>query len=129
MPVWPSMLPTNPTTGWTETPGKSVVRTDTDSGPAKLRRRFTSAPSQFTLQFILADDASYTGVQKATRLIEFHDNPTNGSPPGTNGGVEKITGLPHPRDNTSADFRFVEPPVITQMSTKVFRASVTLEKV
>jgi hypothetical protein len=115
--------------GWSEKPGKSSVRTDTDSGPAKLRRRFTSAPSIFQMTFVLADDGTYTGVQKATRLIEFYENGTSASPPGTAGGVERITGLQNPRDDSNATFRFLDPPTITQLSVKVFRASVRLEKI
>ena len=129
MPVWPSELPTAPLLGWTESPGNSLVRTQTDTGPAKLRRRFTSSPATFSIQLALYSDTSYTAIQKATRLVEFYENPSDGSPPGTNGGALTITSFPHPRDNSNATFRFLAPPVITQTSSGLFRASLRLEKV
>lgn len=128
MPIWPTMLPTNPATGWTETPGNPTIRTETDSGPAKLRRRFTSAPSKLTLVLTLYPDGTYTGLQKANRLIQFYENGSAGSPPGTAFGSLSITGFPHPRDGSTVTLRFVDPPVVTQLSADVYRASLSLEK-
>lgn len=120
MPVWPGTLPTAPMYGWTEAPGDSLVRTQTDAGPAKLRRRFTSTPSIFSVQFVLTK-------AQATRLIQFYENASDAAIAGTNGGALSITGLPHPRDDSDAEFRFLAPPVITQVSYDVFRASLRLE--
>lgn len=64
---------------------------------------------------------------QATRLIQFYENASDAVVAGTNGGALSITGLPHPRDNTSATFRFLEPPVLTQAAYDVFRASLRLE--
>ena len=121
MPAWPSTLPSDPSWGWTEVPGNGLVRTNTDAGPAKLRRRFTSTPSSFSFSFSLDSEA------KATRLIQFYTNSSDDSPAGTAGGSQQITGLPHPRTNAAATFRFLAPPVVTQVAKNLFRASVKLE--
>jgi len=120
MPVWPATLPTDAQYGWSETPGDSLVRTQTDAGPAKLRRRFTSTPSAFSFQFVMTK-------AQATRLIQFYENASDAAIAGTNGGALSITGLPHPRDNSAATFRFLAPPVLTQTAYDVFRASLRLE--
>jgi len=120
MAVWPAELPTAPQFGWSETPGDGLVRTETDAGPAKVRRRFTSSPASFSVQFVLTKT-------QATRLLSFYENASDASPAGTGGGALSITGLPHPRDDSSATFRFLAPPVITQVATDIFRGSVRLE--
>ena len=120
MPVWPGTLPNDAQYGWSESPGDSLVRTQTDAGPAKLRRRFTSTPSSFSMQFVLTK-------AQATRLIQFYENASDAAIAGTNGGALSITGLPHPRDNSAVTFRFLAPPVLTQTSFDVFRASLRLE--
>lgn len=120
---WPSgTLPTSPLYGWTETPGSSVIRTDTDTGPAKLRQRFTSAPSKFSMQF------SMTTAQ-ATRLIEFYSNAPDALSAGTAGGSLTFGTLPHPRTGEDATWRFLAPPVITQDTFENFRVSLMLERV
>ena len=119
MPVWPLTV-TAPQFGWTESPGDSLVRTQTDAGPAKVRRRFTSTPSTFSVQFVLTK-------AEATRLVQFYEHAADDAIAGTNGGALTITGLPHPRDDSSATFRFLAPPVITQTAYDVFRASLRLE--
>ena len=119
MPVWPLTV-TAPQFGWTEAPGDSLVRTQTDAGPATVRRRFTSTPSTFSVQFVLTK-------AEATRLVQFYENAADDAIAGTNGGALTITGLPHPRDDSSATFRFLAPPVITQTAYDVFRASLRLE--
>jgi len=76
MPVWPATLPTDAQYGWSETPGDSLVRTQTDAGPAKLRRRFTSTPSAFSFQFVMTK-------AQATRLIQFYENASDAAIAGT----------------------------------------------
>ena len=120
--TWPGSLPTNPTYGWTELPGDGRVRTQTDAGPAKLRRRFSSSPAQFSVQFVMTTD-------QATRLVQFFENASDAAIAGTNGGVMSFDGLPHPRTSATATFRFLSPPTLTQMSNTVYRVSLSLELV
>lgn len=37
--VWPTTLPQNPQDGFSETSGVLIIRTQTDAGPAKMRRK------------------------------------------------------------------------------------------
>ena len=50
--LWPSTLPQSPQKGFQETVGINVVRSQTDAGPAKQRKRF-SRPGEMTLSFIM----------------------------------------------------------------------------
>ncbi len=127
MAEWPGSLPDAPQYGWTETPGNSLVRTETDAGPAKLRRRFSSSPSKFSLQF------SMTTAQ-ATTLMEFYNNNSADTPSGTSGGALTFGTLTHPRTGlgvgtvtTTNGWRFLAPPVITQDAFGHFRVSLSLE--
>jgi hypothetical protein len=122
---WPQTLdgnpyPSAPLYGWTETPGTSLARTQTDAGPAKLRRRFTSTPSQFSMQFAMTE-------AQATRLMEFYSNSTSDTPAGTSGGSMTFGTFDHPRTNTDGTWRFLAPPVITQDAFEHFRVSIQLE--
>lgn len=118
--VWPGTLPDDPLYGWTEVPGDGLSRTETDAGPAKVRRRFSSTPSQFSIQF------SMTKAQ-ATRLMEFYTNASDAGSAGTSGGALTFDGLPHPRTEADATWRFLSPPVITQDAFDHFRTSIKLE--
>jgi hypothetical protein len=126
MSTWPGTLPTAPMYGWTEVPGTSTIRTETDSGPAKTRRRFSSAPSQFSLQFAMTE-------AQATRLVQFYTNSIGDTPAGTAGGAETFGGLNHPRDNSDVPeneltgWRFLSPPTLTQNAFGRFNATVQLE--
>mgnify|MGYP006928383986 FL=1 len=126
MPLsWPGSLPGAPQYGWSETPVESIVRTETDAGPAKTRRRFSSSPSNFSFQF------SMTTAQ-ATTLMDFYSNNTVSG--GTAGGAMTFDTLTHPRTGlsvgtatTTNGWRFLGPPVITQDAFEHFRVSVSLE--
>ncbi len=74
----------------------------------------------FSVQFVLTK-------AQATRLLQFYENASDATIAGTNGGALAISGLPHPRDDSAASFRFLAPPVLTQTSFDVFRASLRLE--
>jgi len=49
---WPSTLPQVPQKGFQETVGINIIRSATDAGPAKQRRR-ASRPNDMTLSFIM----------------------------------------------------------------------------
>ena len=118
--TWPGTLPTAPLYGWTEVPGDGLVRTKTDAGPAKVRRRFSSTPAQFSVQFPMTET-------QATRLIDFYSNSSDGTPAGTAGGALTFDGIPHPRTDADATWRFLSPPVITQDTFEHFRVALSLE--
>ena len=53
MPIaWPATLPQVPQKGFQETVGVNIIRSQTDAGPAKQRRR-ASRPNEMTLSFIM----------------------------------------------------------------------------
>lgn len=50
--TWPTTLPQVPQRGYTETGGMNIIRTQTDTGPAKMRRRAASA-ANLSCQFLM----------------------------------------------------------------------------
>lgn len=52
VPSWPATLPQVPQKGFTESGGVLIVRTPTDMGPAKMRRR-GSKPQILNLSFLM----------------------------------------------------------------------------
>lgn len=88
--VWPPSLPQAPLKGFTETGGMLILRTPTDSGPAKQRRRGES-PSNLQATFTL------TSAQAAT----FEDFVKN-----TIRGTARF-GFKHPRTYNIVEVRIV----------------------
>ena len=114
--TWPTAdsFPTAPLLGWTEKPGKNVIRSETDSGPAKLRRRFTSAPSEFSMSFALTED-------QATSLLTFFTDSCAS-------GVKTFDGLSHPRTGSSSvTWRFLEEPTLVYREFNGYFVGLRLE--
>lgn len=59
IPVWPTSLPQVPQKGYTESLGMNIIRSQTDMGPAKQRRRAVS-PNVMDVSFILTTAQSAT---------------------------------------------------------------------
>jgi len=87
---WPSTLPQVPQKGFTESVGINVIRTATDAGPAKQRRR-ASRPGQLNLSFLM------TTAQ--TQILETFVKTTTS-------GVKRFT-FTHPRLYTTVEVRIV----------------------
>jgi hypothetical protein len=97
---WPTSLPDKPVLGWTEKLGANSIRSQNEVGPASVRRRGTSAPSTFSMPFILTEN-------QADTLMDFYQSTTAS-------GVHKFTDLAHPRtDSSSVEWRFLSPPEIS----------------
>lgn len=88
--VWPLGLPQTPQKGYSETGGALILRTPTDSGPAKLRRRGKLA-SKLTLSFIMTTEQ--VGI-----LEDFVNNSIKGT---------SRFGFPHPRTNQIIEARML----------------------
>ena len=88
--IWPVTLPQVPQKGFTESIGINIIRSATDSGPAKQRRR-ASRPNELNLSFIM------TTAQTQT-LESFIKDDLN--------GVSRFQ-FNHPRLNTLIDVRIV----------------------
>jgi len=59
LPVWPTSLPQAPQKGFNESLGMNIIRSQTDLGPAKQRRRGVS-PNTMDVSFILTTDQAQT---------------------------------------------------------------------
>jgi hypothetical protein len=88
--VWPPSLPQSPQKGFTETGGVLVLRTPTDAGPAKQRRR-GEKPQTMQVTFIM------TTAQTQT-LENFVKNTLQGT---------TRFGFTHPRLGTTVETRIV----------------------
>jgi len=51
--TWPTTLPAPLQDGFSETPPDTSVRSSMDSGPDKIRRRYTAGPRLFSLKYHL----------------------------------------------------------------------------
>lgn len=89
--TWPTTLPQVPQKGFQETVGINILRSQTDAGPAKQRRR-ASRPNEMTLSFIMTTaecDILETFVKDTIK------------------GVSRFT-FPHPRKlGTNIDARII----------------------
>lgn len=60
MAAWPSSLPSAPVPGgYGEEPIPTIIRTDMELGPAKVRRRFTGNEIVFTLRYALTETQKF----------------------------------------------------------------------
>ncbi|MBK8211713.1 MAG: hypothetical protein IPK78_18940 [Rhodospirillales bacterium] len=98
MAAWPASLPQKPLMqGFRETAVNLVVRSQTDVGPAKARRRATAGPTTFEMSFRL------TSTQLATFRTFVRTDIQDGAGPFT--WAHPVTGVP-------GTFRLIEPPQI-----------------
>lgn len=91
IPAWSAQaLPQVPQKGFSESIGVNIIRSATDSGPAKMRRRGTGV-STMDLSFILT-------TAQCTTLENFIKNTLLGT---------KRFSFPHPRTGTTVEVRIV----------------------
>lgn len=88
--IWPTTLPQVPQKGFSESIGINIVRSNTDTGPAKQRRR-ASRPNEMSLSFIMT-------TQQTQTLENFIKDDL--------GGVNRFQ-FKHPRLGTTIDVRIV----------------------
>ena len=115
--TWPVGLPSDrgPLIGFSEEIQDNVIRTQMDTGPGKVRRRFTYAPSHYTMRFVFntADTATFKAFFNTTLLS----------------GVRTFDGLNNPRTGANATWRFLEPPTINNISNTDYEVNVKLEEI
>jgi hypothetical protein len=94
---WPTALPQSPQKGFTETVGASIIRSQTDKGPAKQRYRGKS-PNTMSLEFIMT-------TNQVTTLESF----VNNSPSEIPAGIKTVGrfNFTHPRTSSSVEVRIV----------------------
>ena len=113
--IWPLTLPQVPQKGFTESGGVLVVRTPTDSGPAKMRKR-GSKPQTLNVQFLM------TTAQ--TILLETFVKTT------IQGTIR--FGFPHPRTGVVSEVRIVPQGegdyyTLSYVAPGYYNVSLTLE--
>lgn len=95
---WPTTLPQVPQKGFTESVGINVIRSATDAGPAKQRRR-ASRPNELSVNFLMT-------TAQTQKLEDFIKNlPTNTTTPGI-AGTNRFT-FTHPRLYTTVEVRII----------------------
>lgn len=113
MPAWPNTLPSLVLKdGCEETLPNVVIRTQMNSGPVKVRRRYTAGVRTFTLPIHLSPS-------QAATLNDFFVNTLAG-------GSLSFTWV-SPRTNESFTFRFVSPPKYTARGGNNWNTHLDLE--
>lgn len=117
MAVWPVTLPQSLVMPVTEKAQVAFVRSAMDSGPPKVRQRFTAAVRHIDGEIFL------NGTQKATFDTFFETTISNGSI-----SFDWID----PSDGTTVSMRFREPPRWAQVrsgtiANKLWQATLMLE--
>lgn len=113
MSTWPASLPQTPlASGFSQSLANNVVRTEMDTGKAKVRRRFSAGvtPVQAAL--------SLTGTQKDT-LIAFYSSTLSD-------GADEFSWTDHLNGGT-VSYRFVSPPQYSYESADLWRTTLNLE--
>lgn len=112
MELWPATLPqTFEQPDYNESFPEMTVRTPMDTGPAKVRKRFTAAPYPMTGSMRLT-------ATQANTLETFYITTTHG-------GADAFT-FTHPRKGTTITCRFTAPPHIVSIEHE-FKAGLTFE--
>lgn len=114
MPTWPGTLPQDPEIdGLVEQPPDTILRTQMDAGPAKVRRRFTAGVRPFRMKMLLtktqvADLETFfvTTLKYGSESFDWHN----------------------PRTQASEEFRFVGPPAYNMLGPDTWMASFTVEQ-
>ena len=110
---WPLTLPASPLAeSYAETAPDNIIRTATDQGPAKLRRRTTAAVRALRFACILS--AAQTEILDTFYLEDLQ------------GGSLPFLHT-HPRTAAAAVMRFKAPPEYISLNGGYFRATLDLE--
>lgn len=110
---WPSTLPVSPLADfYAETAPDNIIRSTTDQGPEKLRRRTTAATRELRFAYVLS--AVQTEILDVFYLEDLH------------GGAMPFLHT-HPRTGEAAVMRFKTPPEYTSLNGGYFRVTLDLE--
>ena len=109
--TWPVTLPGCEAEGYTERRMDGSLRSEMETGPAKVRRRFTATPVFVSLNYLM------TGAQ-VQALDDFYATTT------LQGSLRFDWN--HPRRKIAVEARFMGPPVYSALGT-IYRAQVDLE--
>jgi hypothetical protein len=113
-PTWPLSLPQRPLAqGYNEQAPNTVIRTQMEAGPPKVRRRFTAGIRILGLQLQLT-------AEQVETLDGFHDATLQG-------GALAFDWV-HPRTGLAMTCRFAEPPSYVPIARgRLWTATIKLE--
>lgn len=113
-PVWPLSLPQRPLAqGFNEQVPNTLIRTQMEAGPPKVRRRFTAGIRTMDMQLRITP-------AQVDALDVFYDSTLQG-------GALPFDWV-HPRTGVAATYRFVEPPSYATMARgRLWTATLKLE--
>lgn len=111
--VWPATLPQVPLFGWGRELADTRLRTETDTGPVKMRRQYTSGVEKLSNVVINLDETQRTALETF-----FYDTTAGGS---------LAFEWQLPDTGATRNFRFVDPPTFSAINHQSYRASMNLE--
>ncbi len=113
MTAWPSTLPASPLVqNFQELRADTVIRTDMDTGPAKVRQRTTAGVGELQVTYFLS-------TAQAAALDDFYMT--------TLSGGALAFDYTHPRTGALLSCRFAAPPEYAAVNGAYYKAVLTLE--
>jgi hypothetical protein len=113
MTTWPDALPAYPLLdGFRETVPNTVIRTDMEQGPAKVRLRTTAAARAMSVSYLM-------NKTQVTALETFYL--------ATLQGGALAFDFVHPRSNAVVSCRFTKPPEYATSNGNFFKVAIELE--
>ena len=113
MATWPSTLPAPSPGAYQEVFPNNTIRSDMEVGPAKVRKRATSAPTKYKMSFEM-DNTDINTLETFYRTT-------------INEGADTFE-MDDPRNGTTETFRMIGPPEISALSPIYYRANINMEK-
>ncbi len=111
--VWPAALPDSASwEDYQESMPDMVIRTAMDAGPAKVRRRFSAAPTSISGTMLM------NSSQVATLDAFFRDSTAGGS---------LAFSWTHPRTGAEVACRFLSPPQLRHVAGPLWRVELAIE--
>lgn len=113
MPQWPVTLPVSPLLdNFHETLPATVLRTEMEQGPAKVRQRTTAAIRKISFGYLL--NSAQAGI-----LDNFYTT--------TLSGGALAFDFSHPRTGDTLSCRFINPPEYAAVNGSYYRVLLSLE--
>ena len=113
MPTWPNTLPATPQAdSFRETVPTTLVRTEMEQGPAKVRRRSTAGVRKLSMSFVMSKAQIATLETFITTALS---------------GGALAFDYTHPRSGASLSCRFRQMPEYASLNGVFFKVAIELE--
>jgi hypothetical protein len=111
--TWPDTLPASPLLeNFQEILPRTAIRTDMDTGPAKVRQRTTAGVGALMVSYLL-------NIAETIALDAFYQT--------TLSGGATAFDYTHPRTGATLSCRFTDPPEYAPVNGNYFKVTLTLE--